>query len=281
MPSASGPAGPSIDAAFAAGALAAGLKDEFGRAGFRRAVLGLSGGIDSAVALLLAARAFGPSEVIALALPVGATSPESLAHARLAAEAARVPLRVLDLGPALAAAESALPGAAADRTRRGNLAARLRMAALYDASAAERALVVGTSNKTELLLGYGTLHGDMASAVNPLGDLYKTEVRALARHLGVPREIVEKAPTADLWPGQTDEGELGFSYEEADRVLHQWLDLRRRPADIVAAGADPALVDRLRARVLGTSFKRRPPLILKLGIRTIGVEFRLPRDAGS
>lgn len=272
---------PRIDPAAAERVLVRALRDEVHRTGFRRGVVGLSGGIDSAVVAALAARALGAGEVVAAALPVRGSAPSSLEHARLAAAAAGVALRVLDLGPALEAAEAALPGAGADRTRRGNLAARLRMAALYDLSAAERALVVGTGNKTEILLGYTTLWGDMAAALHPLGDLYKGEVRALARHLGVPAPILDKPPSADLWEGQTDEGELGFTYDDADRVLYQWIDLHRRPEDLVASGVPAGLMRALRARVHGSSYKRRPPLVLKVSSRTVSMEFRLPRDAGT
>jgi NAD+ synthase len=281
MLSASAAGEPRTDPAAAAAVLTGALAEEVRRAGFARAVVGLSGGLDSATALLLAARALGPGACVAAALPVAGSSPDSLAHARLAAGAAGVALRVLDLGPALAAAEAALPGAAADRVRRGNLAARLRMAALYDLSAAERALVVGTSNKTEILLGYTTLWGDMAAAIHPLGDLYKTEVRALALHLGVPAPIREKPPSADLWAGQTDEGELGFPYAEADRILYRWLDEGRRPEDLVRAGVPEPLLRAIRARVLGSAYKRRLPVVLKVSSRTVSMEFRLPRDAGT
>jgi NAD+ synthase len=152
------------------------------------------------------------------------------------------------------------------------------MIVLYDRSAAAPGLVVGTSNKTELLLGYGTLHGDLASALNPLGDLWKCQVRALARRLGCPERVVEKAPTADLWAGQTDEGELGFTYDEADAVLHLLVDLRLRPEDVVARGFAEPLVRRIEALVVRNQFKRRMPLVAKLSQRTIGWEFRYPRD---
>lgn len=281
MLSASAGDGPRTDPAAAARVLAGALADEVRRAGFERGIVGLSGGIDSAVSLLLGARALGPGNVLAVALPVRGSSPLSMEHARLAAAAAGTELRVVDLSAAADALERALPGSGSDRVRRGNLAARARMTALYDLSSAERALVVGTSNKTEILLGYSTLWGDMAAALQPLGDLYKTEVRELARHLGVPAPILGKPPSADLWEGQTDEGELGFTYADADRVLHQWLDLRRRPEDIVAAGVPAELVEALRRRVVGSSFKRRMPLVLKVSSRTVSMEFRLPRDAGT
>jgi NAD+ synthase len=270
---------PRTDPAAAAAVLARALAEEVGRAGFSRGLVGVSGGIDSAVSLFLAARALGPANVLAAALPVRGSSPDSLAHARLAAEAAGTALRTIDLGPAADALEAALPGSGEDRVRRGNLAARARMIALYDLSAAERALVIGTSNKTEILLGYTTLWGDMAAAVQPLGDLYKCEVRALAAHLGVPAPLREKAPSADLWEGQTDEGELGFTYDEADRILYQWLDCGRRPADLLAAGVPEPLFRAVERRVMASAFKRRMPVVLKVSTRTVTMDYRLPRDA--
>jgi NAD+ synthase len=158
--------------------------------------------------------------------------------------------------------------------------ARERMTILYDQSQAREALVIGTSNKTEALLGYTTLWGDMACAVNPLGDLYKTQVRQLARHLGVPEVILNKAPSADLWAGQTDEGELGFTYEEVDRLLFRLIDLRLRPADLIAEGFDPAFVPRVMRLVRNSQYKRRMPPIAKISQRSIDRDFRYARDWG-
>jgi len=281
MLSASAADAPRTDPRAAEEVLTRALRDEVRRTGFERGVIGLSGGLDSAAALLLAARALGPERVVAAALPVEGSPPEARAHAEEVARAAGVRLRVLDLGPVLTSLEAALPGSGADRVRRGNLAARARMIALYDLSAAERALVVGTSDKTEILLGYTTLWGDMAAAILPLGDLYKTEVRALARHLGVPAAVVDKPPSPDLWAGQTAEGELGFTYADADRVLYQWIDLGRRPVDLIAGGLPEGLVRAVERRVVGSSYKRRMPLVLKVSSRTVSMEFRLPRDAGT
>ena len=168
----------------------------------------------------------------------------------------------------------------ADRTRRGNKMARERMSILYDHSMAERALVLGTSNKTELLLGYGTLFGDMASALNPIGDLYKTQLYALARFLGLPHSVLTKPPSADLWVGQSDEEELGIRYAVVDEILHLLVDQRRSRAEVVALGFDKTDVDSVVARVQGSQYKRRPPVIAKLSNRTIDREFRYPRDWG-
>jgi NAD+ synthase len=168
----------------------------------------------------------------------------------------------------------------ASTLRRGNKMARERMAVLYDLSAREGALVVGTSNKTELLLGYGTLFGDLACALNPLGDLYKTQVRRLALHLGVPRSIAFKVPTADLWPGQSDEEEIGASYRDVDRLLHLLVDRRATPEEAVARGFGRTLVRRIVRRVRASQFKRRTPLIAKVSPRTVGIDFLYPRDWG-
>ena len=269
MPS---PSGPPLDTELAERVLERFLRDETRRAGFSRLVIGLSGGIDSAVAALLAAGA--PAK--AATGDARESQPARLELARLVAAHGGFAVHVVpigDAGDALAGSLGPL-----DALRKGNVFARLRMTVLYDRSAAEAALVVGTSNKTELLLGYGTQHGDLASALNPLGDIYKCQVRALARRLGVPREVQEKPPSADLWTGQTDEGDLGFTYDQADAVLYRMVDLRTDPATIVAEGFDAALVDRIVRLVVRTQYKRRHPLIAKLSNRTVGWEFRYPRD---
>ena len=220
-----------------------------------------------------------PENVHAFALPARESDPTSMEHARLVAAAGGFALTVREIGPAAEAMIASL--GETTPLRRGNVYARMRMIALFDASAALNALVVGTSNKTELMLGYGTLHGDLASALNPLGDLWKCQVRDLARHLGVPAVVVDKPPSADLWPGQTDEGDLGFTYAEADAILHRLVDWRSSPEEVVAAGFPEALVRRIVRTMMRNQFKRRPPMIAKLSARTIGWEFRYPRDWGT
>jgi NAD+ synthase len=275
----SSPRTPLLDSELAEKVLVRFLRDELHRTGLRKLTLGLSGGIDSAVAAFLAVRAVGAEHLACIAMPSAESNPDSLADARLCAQAGGFGLDVVPVGDAAAGILPHLGDVTP--TRRGNVLARLRMVVLYDRSAALPGLVVGTSNKTELLLGYGTLHGDMASALNPLGDLYKCQVRALARRLGVPSRIVEKAPSADLWAGQTDEGELGFSYDDADAILYRLTDLRDPPARLVADGFPEPLVTRIVRIVEKTRFKRRPPLIAKLSQRTLGWEHRYPRDAGT
>jgi NAD+ synthase len=164
--------------------------------------------------------------------------------------------------------------------RRGNKMARERMTILYDHSAAFNALVLGTSNKTELLLGYGTLHGDMASALNPIGDIYKSQVWQLSEEMGVPREIIEKKPSADLWAGQTDEQELGFTYREVDELLYHMVDLRMSREELISKGFAPAFIDTIYAKVQNSHFKRRLPIIAKVSNRTIDRDFRYSRDWG-
>jgi len=270
------PSGPPLDTELAERVLVRFLRDETSRVGLSKLVLGLSGGVDSAVAALLAARAVGPENVCALAMPSEASSPQSLEDALAVGAVGGFGVEVVPIGEASSALHARIGETTA--VRRGNVHARLRMILLYDRSAELPGLVVGTSNKTELLLGYGTLHGDMASALNPLGDLWKGQVRALARRLGVPPRVIEKPPTADLWAGQTDEGELGFTYDQADAILHRLVDLRSTVAAVIGDGFPEPLVRRIDAMVARTQFKRRRPLIAKLSQRTIGWEFRYPRD---
>jgi NAD+ synthase len=254
------------------------LHDEITQAGFTKGVLGLSGGVDSALALALAVEALGRENVVAVMMPYASSSPESRAHAELAASRLGVIPGLVEITPMVDAFLNA--AGPVERVRAGNVMARQRMIVLYDVSAREKALVIGTSNKTEILLGYGTLHGDLACAVNPLGDLYKTQVWQLAAAMGVPKEIVEKEPSADLWAGQTDEGEFGFTYRDVDRLLYAMVDDRRTPEEIAAMGFDPAFVRRVAEMIRRFQFKRRPPLIAKVSHRTVNVDFRYARDWG-
>ena len=254
------------------------IANEVGKTGIRRVVVGLSGGLDSALAATLAAEALGPDNVHAVVMPYRASNPESRAHAELVARGLGIPTQVVDITPMVDAYFAAFPDA--DPMRRGNKMARERMTILFDHSARLHALVLGTSNKTELMLGYGTLYGDMASAINPLGDLWKTQVRALAAHAGVPDVVVQKQPSADLWVGQTDEEELGFTYERVDQVLHLLVDRRFEIPEAVAAGFEEAFVRAVARRIQASQYKRRLPVIAKLSARTIDREFRYPRDWG-
>jgi NAD+ synthase len=254
------------------------LHDEITQAGFTKGVLGLSGGVDSALALALAVEALGRENVVAVMMPYASSSPGSRAHAELAASRFGVIPELVEITPMVDAFLSI--AGPVERVRAGNVMARQRMIVLYDVSAREKALVIGTSNKTEILLGYGTLHGDLACAVNPLGDLYKTQVWQLAAAMGVPKEIVEKEPSADLWEGQTDEGEFGFTYRDVDRLLYAMVDDRRTPEEIAAMGFDPAFVRRVAEMIRRFQFKRRPPVIAKVSHRTVNVDFRYARDWG-
>ncbi|MGH7829945.1 MAG: NAD+ synthase, partial [Candidatus Binatia bacterium] len=211
-------------------------------------------------------------------MPYKTSSPDSLEHARLVVQKGSIQSITIDITPQIDAYFGHFPDA--DQRRRGNKMARERMTILYDHSVRWNALVLGTSNKTELLLGYGTLHGDMASAVNPLGDLYKTQVWALAEAVGVPEVIVQKKPSADLWAGQTDEGELGFTYRDVDRLLYCMVDLRYSRTELVAAGFPEPFVDDVSLRIMNSQFKRRLPVIAKVSHRTIDRDFRYARDWG-
>jgi NAD+ synthase len=255
------------------------IKSEITRAGFSRAVVNLSGGLDSALSCALAAEALGPENVLALRLPYRTSSPESLEHAQMIIEQFKVQSETFDITGMVDALISRDPEMS--QTRKGNIMARARMIVLYDQTEAFRGLAVGTGNKTELLLGYTTLWGDSASALNPLGDLYKTQVRQLSRAMGIPSVIIDKAPSADLWLGQTDEGELGFTYEEVDKLLYLLVDQRYSPEECVEAGFEKKFVERVTARIRRMQFKRMLPPIAKVSNRTVGYDFLYLRDWGT
>lgn len=220
-------------------------------------VVGLSGGLDSAVATYLAVRALGKKNLTAFLMPYKTTSPDSGEDARLVASELDIAYEVIEITPIVDAYFELFPQA--DRKRKGNFMARARMAVLYDQSAARDALVLGTGNRTEALLGYTTLWGDMACAFTPLGDLYKTQVRQLAAYLGVPDRIIEKPPSADLWQEQTDEGELGLAYEDIDRLLYHLLDLGSGEAELERKGFAPSFIRKVRDMIEASSFKRSMP----------------------
>jgi len=253
---------------------------EVERTGLEGLVVGLSGGIDSALAAAIAAEALGPGRVLPVYLPHRLSSAASREDAEAVAAHLGLEMEVRDITAMVDGYLDSLDEEPS-RTRTGNLQARARMAILYDLSARDGRLVLGTSNKSEILLGYTTLWGDNAYAVNPLGDLYKTQVRTLSWFVGLPGRIVAKPPTADLWQDQTDEGDLGFTYEDADRVLFLTVDARYRPEDLVELGFDEDLVGRITEMVRRNQFKRRLPLWPKVSPRTVGLDFRYPRDWGT
>ena len=255
------------------------IKSEITRAGFSRAVIGLSGGIDSAVSCYLAARALGPENVLAVRMPYKTSSADSLEDAMLVIEDTGVQHKTIEITPMAEPLIEQIPEN--DSVRSGNVMARMRMIVLYDQSEAFNGLVVGTSNKTEILLGYSTIYGDSAAAINPLGDLYKTQLRQLAADLGVPEAVIDKAPSADLWAGQTDESELGFTYAEADRLLYLLVDQRYSPEECVEAGFDEGFVREVVRRIQRNHYKRIMPPIAKLSNRTIGYDFLYLRDWGT
>lgn len=255
------------------------IRNEISRVGYSKAVIGLSGGIDSALACYLAAEAMGAQNVLALRMPYKTSSADSLEHAQMVIDALGIQSLTVPITEMVDPLFENFPDASS--VRRGNAMARARMIVLYDQSEAFRGLVVGTGNKTEILLGYTTLYGDSANALNPIGDLYKTQVRQLSRALGIPEIIVQKPPTADLWIGQTDEGELGFTYAEADQLLYLLIDQRYSPEDCVEAGFSEKFVHVVVERVRRNHFKRILPPIAKVSNRTIGYDFLYLRDWGT
>ena len=251
------------------------IRDEMERRKFERAVVGVSGGVDSAVTAYLAARALGPGNVIGVRLPYRTSSRESLDHAQLVIDALGIESRTIDISPAVDGYLCNEPDA--DGGRRGNVMARMRMITLFDLAAKHHAIPLGTGNKTERLFGYFTWHADDSPPINPLGDLFKTQVWALARHLGVPEVIVSKQPTADLVVGQTDEGDFGISYAKADEILN-WLVAGFQASELVERGFDAKEVDIVRQRVASTHWKRRLPTVAMVSPTAIGESYLRPVD---
>jgi NAD+ synthase len=251
------------------------IRGQLRQAGFERLVLGLSGGIDSALVAYLVAEVIGADKLLAVLMPYRTSAPSSQADAEEVVRALGVMSELVDISPMVDAFFAGDPDASS--LRRGNFMARQRMAVLYDRSVTRGGLVVGTGNKTESLIGYTTLFGDSACAFNPIGDLYKSQVRQLAAAIGVPEAIIRKAPSADLWPGQTDEADAGFDYPELDRLLFWRVDKRRAEDEMAALGFDPEVVRRVDRMIATSEFKRQIPPIAKLGPRTAGVDYLYPR----
>jgi len=265
-----------LNAPLAEAVLTSFIRDAVETSGTQGVVVGLSGGVDSSLSAGLAARALGPERVHGFLLPYRTSSPESERDARAVAGHLGIPHRVIDISPMVDAYFEVEPDAPAER--RGNKMARERMTILFDQAKKLDALVLGTSNKTEILLGYSTVFGDNASSLNPLGDLYKRQVWQLAQHLDLPQSVVRKRPSADLWPGQTDEGELGFSYAMADEILYLMFDLGLSPREVVLRGYDETVVERIVRLEQANRFKRRLMLIARLSGSAINLDQEIPRD---
>jgi len=253
------------------------LQNEVKKTGISKVVVGLSGGLDSAVVAVLAHKAFG-NDLLCVKMPSQYSSKSSLDDADELCRDFGLRSITCSIEPMLHAYE--IMNEDIDNLRKGNFASRMRMATLFDISARENALVLGTSNKSELMLGYGTLYGDLASAVNPIGDLYKSEVFELARYLGVSQSIISKPPSADLWSGQSDEADLGYTYEELDAAMKLYVDERLRREEVLVRGINEKMMDMIIQRIFKNHFKRKMPLIAKLTSRTLNHDFNYPRDIG-
>jgi NAD+ synthase len=279
------PAELAIDTAIARRVTVDFIRNQLRQAGFDKALLGLSGGIDSALVAYLAAEAIGPERLLCVMMPYRTSSRASVDDAQTVIDDLGCASELVDISPMVdgffgadgVAGAAGEEGLAASPLRRGNFMARQRMCVLYDRSVTWGGLVAGTGNKTESLIGYTTLFGDSACAFNAIGDLYKSQVRQLSAAVGVPEAIIRKAPSADLWPGQTDESEGGFSYPELDRMLFWMIDKRRSDDEMLALGFEQARIDRVKRLVAVSEFKRQVPPVAKLGPRTTGVDYLYPR----
>ncbi len=267
-----------INTAFVEKVLTKFIKDELGKFHFKKAVLGLSGGLDSSVTAFLCAKAIGADNVLAILMPYGESFKKDVSDAETVVKQLGINSKTINIKPMVDTYYSKYP--IQNRIIKGNKMARERMSVLYDFSSREKAMVIGTSNKTELLLGYGTIYGDMACGINPIGDLYKTQVRQLGKHLGIPEEILKKSPSAGFWPGQTDEKEIGIDYENIDKILYQIVDLRKQKKEAVAMGFSEKTIDRVFEMIKNSEFKRKLPPIPKISDRTVGHDFLLPYDWG-
>ncbi len=252
------------------------MQDAVTKVGFQRVVLGLSGGIDSALVAFLAAEALGPKNVLGVRMPYKTSSEGSLSDAQKVIDQLGIETLTIPITPMVDPFLAQFPDMS--QMRKANIMARQRMIILYDQSAATRSLVAGTSNKTEALLGYTTLYGDSAAALQPIEDLYKTQVRQLSRAMNLPASVIEKPPSADLWIGQTDEAELGYTYEQVDKVLYLLVEGRYSVDEAAEQGFDHAFVEGVWHKVRMNHYKRTMPNVAKLSRRSIGHDFLYLRD---
>ncbi len=265
-----------IDAELTTHILTGFIRDQIAKAGLKKALLGLSGGIDSAVSAYLSARALGAENVLVVRMPYKTSSEASLTDAQAIIDDLGLPTKTVEITDMVDPLIGRFPDMS--NVRKGNIMARMRMIVLYDQSVDWGGLVMGTSNKTEFLLGYSTIYGDSGVAMQPIADLYKYQIRQIARHLGVPDAVVNKPPSADLWEGQTDEDELGFTYDDADQVLYLLVDERYTVEEVVDEGFPLAFVEKIWRRVKSNHYKRTMPNIAKVSKRTIGHDFLYLRD---
>jgi NAD+ synthase len=251
------------------------LDNEVRKTGIQKVVIGLSGGLDSAVVAVLAQKVFA-DDLLCVKMPSQYSSMSSLSDADELCRDFGLKAEEASIEPMLKAYEEMNPNL--DNLRKGNFSSRMRMSTLFDISAREKALVLGTSNKSELMLGYGTLYGDLASAINPIGDLYKSEVFELAEYLNISKSIIKKPPSADLWDGQSDEDDLGYTYAQLDEAMKLYVEERLSVEEIVAQGIDKKMLDMIVKRIFRNHFKRKMPVIAKLTSRTLNHDFNYPRD---